>query len=70
MCWASEDDPWIVELVPGVDAQQDRDAVTSSPGNLRGGDPGVELQRHDAVPQVTGPGVVDPGISDLRLARG
>jgi len=36
----------------GIDAQQDRDAVASPPGDLRGRDTSVEAERDTAVPQV------------------
>ena len=42
--------------MPRIFAQEDRDSMASSPGDLGSGDTGVELQGHAAVPQVVGPG--------------
>ena len=36
----------------GVDLQQDRDAVPGAAGDLGGGHPGIQPQRHRRVPQV------------------
>jgi len=38
----------------GVDLEQDRDAVPGAAGDLGGGHPGVQPERHRRVPQVVG----------------